>query len=171
MLFHIRLLLLASAVFALCGVSAVQAQQLSAQDRTFMEDAAKRGMHEIQMGHLGIERGQSQAVKGFSQRLINDHNLANQELAALAKQKSVVLPGDDAKVMPMPIVTKSGADFDKEFGRVMIEDHRQAISAFEKEASSGNDPDVTNWARKTLPTLRAHLAEAQELALPEQKLP
>ena len=125
MLFHIRLLLLATAVFALCGVSAVQAQQLSAQDRAFMEDAAKRGMHEIQMGHLGIERGQSQAVKGFSQRLINDHNLANQELAALAKQKSVVLPGDDAKVMPMPIVTKSGADFDKEFGRVMIEDHRQ----------------------------------------------
>ena len=53
----------------------------------------------------------------------------------------------------------------------MIEEHRQAISAFEKEVSSGNDPDVTNWARKTLPTLRAHLAEAQELALPEQKLP
>ena len=94
MRFHIRLLLLATAAFALCGVPGVQAQQLlSAQDRTFMEDAAKRGMHEIQMGHLGIERGQSQAVKGFSQRLINDHNLANQELAALAKQKGVVLAG------------------------------------------------------------------------------
>jgi putative membrane protein len=136
-----------------------------------MEDAAKGGTYEIQMGHLGIERGQSQAVKGFSQRLINDHNLANRELAALAKQKGVILPGDDAKIISMPIATKSGADFDKDFGRVMFEEHRQAISAFEKETSSGSDPDVMNWARKTLPTLRAHLAEAQELALPEQKLP
>jgi len=136
-----------------------------------MEDAAKGGIHEIQMGRLGLDRGQSQAVKGFSQRLINDHILANRELAALAKQKSVILPGDDAKIISMPTQIKGGADFDKEFGRAMIEEHRQAISAFEKEASSGNDPDVTNWARKTLPTLRAHLAEAQELALPEQKLP
>lgn len=171
MLFHIRLLLGTAAAFGLCVLPALHAQQLSAQDRTFMEDAAKGGTYEIQMGHLGIERGQSQAVKGFSQRLINDHNLANRELAALAKQKGVILPGDDAKIISMPIATKSGADFDKDFGRVMFEEHRQAISAFEKETSSGSDPDVMNWARKTLPTLRAHLAEAQELALPEQKLP
>jgi putative membrane protein len=164
-----RRLLLNAAASTLLGLPAGQAQQLSAQDRTFMEDAAKGGMHEVQMGHLGIERGQSQAVKGFSQRLINDHNMANQELAALAKQKGVLLPGDDAK-MVAPITTKSGADFDKEFGRVMIEDHQKDISAFEKEASFGNDPDVKNWASKTLPTLRAHLAEAQALALPEQKL-
>jgi putative membrane protein len=133
----------------------------------FMEDAAKGGMHEVHMGHLGIERGQSQAVKGFSQRLINDHTMANQELAALAKQKGVSLPGD----VSIPLAVKSGADFDKEFGRAMIEDHQKDISAFEKEASSGSDPDVKNWASKTLPTLRAHLAEAQALTLPEKKLP
>jgi putative membrane protein len=171
MLFHTRLLLVTTAAFAWCGLSGVQAQQLSAQDRTFMEDAAKGGMHEIQMGHLGIERGQSQAVKGFCQRLINDHTMANQELAALAKQKGIMLPGDDAKMAAMPITPKSGSDFDKEFGKVMIEDHQKDILAFEKEASSGNDLDVKNWASKTLATLRAHLAEAQALALPEQKLP
>ena len=41
----------------------------------------------------------------------------------------------------------------------------------EKLSSVGNDLDVKNWAGKTLSTLRAHLAEAQALALPEQKLP
>jgi putative membrane protein len=171
MLFHTRLLLSGAAALALLGLPGLQAQQPSAQDRTFMEDAAKGGMHEVHMGHLGIERGQSQAVKGFAQRLINDHNMANQELATLAKQKGVLLLGDDAKMISMPLATKSGADFDKEFARAMIEDHQKDISAFEKEASSGNDPDVKNWASKTLPTLRAHLAEAQALALPEQRLP
>ena len=171
MLFHTRLLLVTTAAFALCGLPGVQAQQLSAQDRMFMEDAAKGGMHEIQMGHLGIERGQSQTVKGFCQRLINDHTMANQELTALAKQKGIMLPGDDAKMVAMPITSKSGADFDKEFGRAMIEDHQKDILAFEKEASSGSDLDVESWASKTLATLRAHLAEAQALALPEKRLP
>ena len=171
MLFHTRLLLSGTAAFALLDLPALQAQQLSAQDRTFMEDAAKGGVREVDMGHLGIERGQSQAVKGFSQRLINDHNMANQELATLAKQKGVLLPGDDAKMMSMPLTIKSGADFDKEFAKAMIEDHQKSISMFEKEASSAGDPDVKGWASKVLPTLRAHLAEAQALALPEQKLP
>jgi putative membrane protein len=136
-----------------------------------MGDAAMEGMREVHMGHLGIERGQSLAVKGFSQRLFNDHNMANQELATLAKQKGVLPPGDDAKMISMPLAMKSGADFDKEFARAMIEDHQKDISTFEKEASSGSDPDVKGWASKVLPTLRAHLAEAQTLALPEQKLP
>jgi putative membrane protein len=171
MFFPTRLFLGATAAFALCGLPGVQAQQLSAQDRTFMEYAATGGLFEVQMGQLGIARGQSQAVKGFCQRLINDHTMANKELAALAKQKDVILPGDDAKMMAMPVPSTSGADFDKEFGRAMIEDHQKDILVFEKEANSGNDPDVKNWASKTLRTLRAHLAEAQSLALPEQKLP
>ena len=41
--------------------------------------------------------------------------------------------------------------------------HQKDIADFEKEASSGNDPDLKNWASKTLPTLRPHLAEAQSL--------
>jgi putative membrane protein len=44
-----------------------------------------------------------------------------------------------------------------------VEDHQKDIAEFEKEARSGNDPDLKNWASKTLPTLRAHLAEAQAL--------
>ena len=49
-----------------------------------MENAAKGGMQEVHMGRLGIERGQSEAVKGLCQRLINDHNTANKDLEALA---------------------------------------------------------------------------------------
>ena len=170
MLFHTKLLLSGTAAFALFDLPA-HGQQLSAQDRTFIEDAAKGGVREVYMGHLGIERGQSQAVKGFSQRLINDHNMANQELATLAKKKGVMLPGNDAKMISMPLEIKSGADFDKEFARAMIEDHQKDISMFEKETSSGNDPDVKNWASKVLPTLRAHLAEARALVVPQQQLP
>ena len=110
---------------------------------------------EVHMGQLGLERGASPAVKSLSQHLVNDHNAANQELAALAKQKGVSLPGDDAQMAAsMPFATKSGEDFDKAFARAAVEDHQKDIAAFEMEASSGTDLDLKNWA---------HLAEAQDL--------
>jgi len=137
---------------------------LSDADKTFMMNAAKGGMMEVHMGQMGLERGSSPAVKALSQHLVNDHTAANKELAALAKQKGVSLPGDDAQMAAsMPFATKSGDDFDKAFARTAVEDHQKDIAAFEKEASSGTDPDLKNWATKTLPTLRAHLSEAQAL--------
>ena len=158
------LLGIAAAVIAVSGFRAVGADNLNAQDRKFMEDAAKGGMKEVHMGHLGMEKGMSQGVKTFSQRLINDHTKANDELTALAKKKGVTLPADNPNaVSSMPVAKKSGADFDKAFAKDQVEDHQKDIAEFEKEVSSGSDPDVKNFASKTLPTLKAHLADAQAL--------
>jgi hypothetical protein len=70
----------------MCNLPQIAAQTLSAQDRMFVEEAAKGGLHEVRMARLGSEHGQSQAVKTLSQRLISDHSKGNQELEALAKQ-------------------------------------------------------------------------------------
>jgi putative membrane protein len=116
------------------------------------------------MGRLGAQRGASHAVKTFSQMLITDHSKANSELEALAKRKGLTWPPDDAQVASsLPLAKKSGAEFDREFARVSIEDHEKDIAAFEKEIKSGSDPDVKSWAERTLPTLRAHLASARTL--------
>ncbi len=165
MRFYKQSFLCATAVLALGNFSLAAAQSLSEQDQKFVQDAAKGGMMEIRMGQLGLERGASPAVKALSQHLVNDHTAANNELAALAKQKGFALPGgDDAQMAAsMPFAKKSGDDFDKAFARTAVEDHQKDIAEFEKEASSGNDPDLKNWASKTLPTVRAHLAEAQAL--------
>jgi len=144
-----------------------QSQTLSPQDRNFIQDAAKGGMMEVHMGRLGVERGTSPGVKSLSQTLISDHSKANEELSSLASKKGVTLPPDDAKmVTSMPLATKHGAEFDREFARAAVEDHQKDIAAFEKEASSGSDPDVKNWAKQTLPTLQAHLSAAQALGKP-----
>jgi putative membrane protein len=161
-MFHQRVLLIAG-IAVLLGHTA-PAQGLSAQDRQFMMDVAKGGMTEVHVAQMGIEHGMNPAVKSFSQRLVNDHTKANQELIALAKTKSVQLPADDPKMASsMPIAKKTGPDFDKEFAKMMVDDHQKTITLFEKEASTGSDPDVKSWASKTLPTLRSHLTEAKTL--------
>jgi putative membrane protein len=105
-----------------------------------MMDAAKGGTTEVHVAQMGIERGTNPKVKSFAQRLVNDHAKANQELIALAKTKSVQLPADDPKIASlMPIAKKAGADFDKEFAKMMVDDHQKTITMFEKEASSGSE--------------------------------
>jgi len=156
----------AAAVGILACVASVNGQGLglTAEDRMFLENTAKASRHEVHMGELGLANGSSTAVKGFSQRLVNDHKRSNEELEALAKQKGVMLPPEDpSKGVSLPLSQKTGTDFDITFAREMVEGHQQTIAAFEKELKAGSDPEVKAWAEKTLPTLRAHLNEAQSL--------
>ena len=43
-------------------------------------------------------------------------------------------------------------------------DHDKAVALFTQEANSGSDSETKAWAAKTLPTLKAHQAEAKTLA-------
>ena len=45
-----------------------------------------------------------------------------------------------------------------------ITDHQKDISEFEKEASTGKDPELKQFASRTLPTLKEHLKLAHEMS-------
>ncbi len=157
---------LTAGMFLVAGQSLTAADpsaKLSSQDRKFMMDAATGGMMEVQMGHMGQEKGSSQGVKSFSQRLIDDHTKANNELKTLAQQKGVTLPPDNPSTISKKLSSKTGIAFDQEFARMAVADHQKDIAAFEKEASFGSDPDVKAWAIAALPTLRGHLDTAKAL--------
>ncbi len=154
---------------ALCLVftaplSAADTQKLSAQDRKFIMEAAKGGMMEVHMGRLGQEHGSSEGVKTLSMRLIDDHTKGNNELMMLAMLKGVTLPPDSPANDTKSLSTLSGPGFDKKFAMMAVADHQKDIAAFEKEASSGSDPDVKAWAMNTLPVLHAHLDAAKALS-------
>jgi putative membrane protein len=135
-------------------------------DSRFIEQAAKGGHNEVEFGRMGVEKATNPEVKAFAQRLVDDHTKANQELMELAKQKNVTLPTTYPKDTALDHLSKlSGAAFDKEFVRMAIADHQKDIALFERQATSGTDPDVKAWANKTLPTLRAHLDQAKAIKL------
>jgi putative membrane protein len=67
----------------------------------------------------------------------------------------------DAKAEETKLNALTGADFDKEFVRATIEDHKKDIAAYE-QAAKGTGP-VAEMAQQTLPTLKKHLAAAEAL--------
>jgi len=139
---------------------------MTADDRKFVMEAAMGGMMEVELGRLAAQQGASDAVKQFGQRMVDDHSKANQELMALAQGKGITLPTemDEKHHKDMTKLSGlSGAEFDREYGKMMASDHRKDVSEFEKESSRAADADLREFATRTLPTLQEHLRMAEAL--------
>ena len=57
----------------------------------------------------------------------------------------------------------SGVAFDREYMKLMVEDHDKDVKAFQDEANGATDPDVKSFAAKTLPTLQTHQKMAKDI--------
>jgi putative membrane protein len=139
---------------------------LSPADQKFVMKAAQGGMAEVQLGELAKEKGSSDAVKQFGQRMVDDHSKANDQLKQLAANKGVDLPSSlDAKdeATKTRLSKLSGDAFDRAYMKDMVADHTKDVSEFRRESQSAKDPDVKNFASQTLPTLEDHLKSAKSV--------
>jgi len=139
--------------------------QVSAADKTFVMKAAQGGLAEVELGKLAADKGQSDDVKKFGQRMVDDHSKANDQLKSVAQQKNIAVPTEPSakdKALKDKLSGLSGAQFDKVYMQHMVMDHKKDIAEFQKEANSGKDPDIKNFASQTLPTLQEHLKMAQQ---------
>jgi putative membrane protein len=153
--------------FGAAAQSNGSANQVSPADKTFMNKAAQGGQAEVELGQLATEKGQSDDVKKFGQHMVDDHSKGNDQLKSIAGQKGVTLPTDLSakdKALKDRLSKLSGAQFDHAYMTAMVNDHKEDIAEFKKEASVGKDSDVKNWASQTLPTLESHLKMAEETA-------
>jgi putative membrane protein len=136
-------------------------------DQTFIQTADQIDMAEVKIGKVAEENAMSDAVKTFGKRMVSDHSRMNKELREITTKNRIELAeGLDPKHQQL-LATLSklkGAEFDRVYAKDMVSGHEKAIEQFEAEAKNGQDPDVKAWAEKCLPTLREHLALAQDAA-------
>jgi putative membrane protein len=153
-----------SVVFAATWLAPIsRAGDLNTQDRKFLQQAATGGTMDLRLGQMGLDYGSSARVKMLAQMLVDDHTKANDELNDIANRKGVTLAAEDREV-PNGLPGLTGAAFDKEFLRMTLKDHQREIKEFEKEVSSGSDPELKTWANKMLSILHTHFEAAKALA-------
>lgn len=132
----------------------------------FVMKAASGGMMEVELGKVAQDKAKNQRVKDFGGMMVTDHSSANDELKGIASSKNITLPAsvpaDEQKHIDM-LKSKSGADFDKAYTNMMVEDHKKDIAEFKKAAEKCTDPDIKNFAAKTLPVLEKHLDSIQAI--------
>ena len=132
----------------------------------FTAKAASGGMMEVQLGQIAQTKAMDPRIKAFGSMMVQDHSTANDELKRLADAKHINLPGtlsagEQDKINDMN--KKTGKDFDKAYMKMMIDDHKKDVKEFEKAGNDLTDPDLKNFAMKTLPTLQKHLDSAKAI--------
>jgi putative membrane protein len=140
----------------------------SGNDQEFARKVAAGGLAEVELAMLAQQKSSSEDVKNLASRLHTDHMKANDELKKIGSQKSWSLPTEptpDQKNQKAKLEKMSGNAFDKAYGDLMVTNHRNNISMFEREASKGTDADLKQFASNTLPTLKEHL----DMALKAQR--
>ncbi|WP_263356121.1 DUF4142 domain-containing protein [Acidicapsa ligni] len=141
--------------------------QASAADKQFVKEALMGGMAEVQLGQLATQKGSSDDVKQFGQKMIEDHTKLGDQMKEVASQIGVtapttVSPKDQATMTRLQGL--SGDEFDKAYIRVMVRGHEKDLQAFKTEASSGTSPVVKNAASQGSQVVSAHLDMIKQMA-------
>lgn len=134
--------------------------------KTFLTDALKGDNSEIELGKLAAQKAPDPDVKAYGSTLVADHQKALTDASAVAQKLGVDVPTEmtsKANDELNKLNGLSGNDFDKEFVNYMVDDHKNDISEFKRQANDTDDAAVADLARNTLPTLQKHLELAQSL--------
>jgi len=143
-----------------------QRGQLSERDYRFVKEATRGGMSEVELGQLAKEKGKSDSVRNFGDRMVRDHQKANDELKSIATSKGATVPANltrTEKSTMDKLQNASGPEFDRQYAATMVEDHRTDIKEFKDAAEDLKDPDLKAFAQKTIPTLEEHLRMAEDM--------
>jgi putative membrane protein len=135
-------------------------------DNEFAVEAASGGLMEVELGQYAATNAASAQVKEFGQRMVTDHTKANDELKALASSKNITLPttpGDKHQKHINDLKEKKGADFDKAYMSMMVDDHEEDVKKFQDEADNGKDAELKAFAAGKVSILKSHLDMARSI--------
>lgn len=140
--------------------------KVSRGDHRFFKKAAQLGEKEVALSRIAADRAVNPQVRAFASEMVRAHTTANTELDGLMKQRGVVLDTRDQSVEQRELARKwneKKADgFDEDYLEAMIDCHEDTIDVLENGADS-KDADVAAYASRLLPTVKAHLAQAENL--------
>ena len=144
----------------------------SAADQKFVTQAAHGNAAEIDEARAQLQGSHNPAVRMYANTMIKDHTLALSQLAALAQGMNLTMPmshvaqseSSDTNATPPPAASQPPmhAMSDRAYMNKEVTDHQTTIALYQGEASNGASDQLRTYAAETLPTLKSHLAMAQQ---------
>src|SRR5947207_5394863 len=100
----------------------------TAKEKAFIMKAANGGMAEVEMGKLAADKGGSDAVKDFGNRMVKDHSKANDQLKDVAANMGVTIP-DKVNAKEQAMIDKLSAMSGSEFDKARSEEHTSELQS------------------------------------------
>src|SRR5271156_5628641 len=147
--------------------AALQAQDTTSSDKTFVKNAMEGSLAEVNFAKLALQKSQDKNVREFATKMIHDHEMLITEMKPLAKEMGVKVPSgaplsDHAKYMELKM--KSGTDFDRAYVEAMVKDHHDDLQAFMNEENTTTNPELKAAVGKGLSVIKQHTEMIDNIA-------
>lgn len=151
-------------IFSILTFTAMTAN--AAEDQRFMDEAVRGELAQLQLAKLATKRAKSEDLKDLARVEMQDHQRAVDALKEIAKIKEAKIPtqpGPGAKQEYDRLAKLSGAEFDREYLRFVLNDHKKDLKDFQTEANSGKDIDLKKFASDHVPITEQHRKRLQDM--------
>jgi putative membrane protein len=130
-------------------------------DIAFVRAATENGRKEVNSAREALPQLKAPELKRLAEMLVSDHRSANARLAQIAEAKQWPVPPPAAPAAPPS--GSANSDFDARWTTEMIAGHERSVALYRAQAASGEDQELRNYARDTLPTIEQHLVQLKSL--------
>jgi putative membrane protein len=138
----------------------------NAEHIEFLAEALRTSLAEARMGELAAQQSYDQRVRDYGTKLQTDHTAHAGEIERLLEPLGVAIPTEpsaEAISQHAALSRLAGEEFDAAFVQMMIWTHTEAIEKYGAQTHANPDRSVHDFANKSLPMLREHLAAAESL--------
>jgi putative membrane protein len=152
-------------------------------NREFLTKAMDANMAEIELGRLAQEKGANAEVKRFAQMMVTDHSKSLDMLKPIATRQGTPMVAqldDQHRDLRDRLARLSGAEFDREYMRAMVDGHEQMVDLLQTRANEDRFGDnkgtatpertedamameINRFAATALTTTRHHLDESRRI--------
>ena len=136
-------------------------------DAQFATHVAQANMAEVALGKLAQEKAQSDDIKKFAQKMVDEHTKAEQDLEGIASKNNLTLPQDmsaQQKTQQDRLSKLSGAQFDRAYMRMMVMDHTRVSNALQHQSHKVSaNADLKDYATRMYPGVSDHLTMAKTI--------
>ena len=132
-----------------------------------MTQASYTNFGEVDAGKFATQRSGDSAITGFGNMMINDHSMAQNDLAIVAQAHGTSLPletDQEHKDMYNMLMMLNGNAFDSTYIYMMVKGHDKAIALHQDEVQNGQNMDVKQYAAEKLVTIQHHRTIADSIA-------
>lgn len=155
--------MMAIATTFLFAVASASAAELSNRDKDYLRERASLFMADVRAGELASHKAQTELVRAFAYRLVNDHKRSLEQIRKLAAARKVELPAapsdrDLKTVTELEGVT--GTRFDKRYIERAIRQHKAGTKADRQRSQGSKDPELRTLATASFEVEDLHLALA-----------
>jgi putative membrane protein len=144
----------------------ISAAPVSNLDQQFILMAAQGNNAEIQTSQLALDRSESEEVRQFAQRMIQEHTLANQQLQQIVAEYGVTLPADPGplnQAIAEQLSQLSGTEFDRAYMGAQANAHLRTIGLYQTQIQQGQEESLRQYATQLLPAIGQHYEMASSM--------